>query len=178
MTDPILPGRNCGTCALCCRVMEITEIAKPQGVWCPNCKPGVGCKIYHERPGECRSFYCGYLTMRGVGEEWKPERSRIVITLDQQGRLTAHVDLTRPNAWKQQPYYGKLKEWAIAALPKNKLVIVRLGTRMYVILPDRDVDLGLMTPEDRILTRRTETPMGPRWEVFKAGDELASASRA
>jgi hypothetical protein len=174
MTDPIVPGRSCGTCALCCRVMEIREIAKPQGVWCPNCKPGVGCKIYHGRPTECGNFYCGYLTMPKLGDEWKPERSRIVITLEQGGRrLAAHVDLTRPDAWRSEPYYSRLKQWAIAGLQKDRLVVVRLGERMFVILPDRDVDLGIMTEEDRILTRRLETPKGPRWEAFKAGQEPA-----
>ncbi len=85
--------------------------------------------------------------------------------------MAAHVDLTRPDAWRREPYYSKLKQWAATALPKDRLVVVRLGARMFVILPDRDVDLGILTEDDRILTRRLETPRGPRWEAFKAGME-------
>ena len=30
----IVPGRACGGCSLCCKVMVIAELAKPAGTWC------------------------------------------------------------------------------------------------------------------------------------------------
>ena len=149
--------------------MEIREIAKPQGVSCPHLKPGVGCATYATRPGECTRFYCGYLTIRNLGEAWKPDRSRIVLAIEEDGkRLSAHVDLTRPDAWRREPYHSQLRQWAAAAVPAGRLVVVRVGQRMFVILPDREVDLGEMSESDRIVTRRRDTPAGPRWDAANA----------
>ena len=41
---------------------------------------------YQDRPSECANFYCGYLTIGNVGEEWKPERSRIVLAIEEDGQ--------------------------------------------------------------------------------------------
>src|SRR5262249_50752592 len=38
--------RGCDGCTLCCKVMEVKEIAKPGGKWCAHCKTGTGCGIY------------------------------------------------------------------------------------------------------------------------------------
>ena len=54
----LVPGRECGTCMLCCKVMAIDALGKPPGVWCRHIKRGVGCDIYEQRPSECRTFYC------------------------------------------------------------------------------------------------------------------------
>ena len=54
------PGKECGTCTMCCKVMGIKAIAKPPGVWCKECIPGKGCGIYETRPEACRTFYCAY----------------------------------------------------------------------------------------------------------------------
>jgi hypothetical protein len=57
-------GRNCGSCAECCFVMEVEdpELTKPNNVWCAHCRPGRGgCTIYSTRPTECRIFACDWL---------------------------------------------------------------------------------------------------------------------
>jgi len=159
---------------MCCRVMEIREIAKPQGALCPNCNAGVGCRIYQERPKECASFHCGYLSIGALGEEWKPDRSRIVLAIEEGGkRLAAHVDLSRPDAWRREPYYSQLHRWSASAMPAGRIVIVRLGLRMWVILPDRDIELGMMSEEDRIVTTVEKTPVGPRWTAKRLPTSVA-----
>ena len=48
------PGRECGGCAMCCKVYTFPEITKPAGVWCKYCKPGKGCTIHDNLPDQCR----------------------------------------------------------------------------------------------------------------------------
>jgi Fe-S-cluster containining protein len=50
--------RACGDCTLCCKFMAIEELEKRAGAWCVHCEPGTGCRIYAQRPGECRTFDC------------------------------------------------------------------------------------------------------------------------
>lgn len=150
--NPILKGRGCGDCTLCCKVMEIPELQKPRGLWCVHCKAGSGCTVYSERPNVCRDFYCAYLTTPMFGEQWFPGRSKMVANWEYEGeRLTIHVDPGRPTAWREQPYYAELKQWAAYAARDLRQVVVRVGDRSIVILPDEDVDLGHVTSEERIV---------------------------
>jgi hypothetical protein len=70
--SPTAPGKSCGGCTLCCKVLSIKELAKPQGAWCPKCSVGRGCSIYAQRPEECRAFTCGYLQLDYLGPVWWP----------------------------------------------------------------------------------------------------------
>jgi hypothetical protein len=136
-------GRSCEGCALCCMVLGIQEIDKPKNTWCGHCVSRKSCGIYESRPTECRTFYCGYLTVADLGEEWKPSRSKIVMVADRKGTgVTAHVDPQRPDAWKKEPFYSRLKLWSRAASRRGGEVLVCVGPRTYRILPDRDIDAG------------------------------------
>jgi hypothetical protein len=65
------------------------------------------------------------------------------------------VDPARPLAWKMQPYYGRLKEWSGRAFVEDKrIVAVVAGGESTVILPDRDVPIGVLGPNDMILLGR------------------------
>lgn len=48
---------ECGSCTACCWALEIPEINKPHFSECPN-QTENGCKIYDNRPIECRYMYC------------------------------------------------------------------------------------------------------------------------
>jgi hypothetical protein len=166
--DPAPAARSCGDCSLCCKVMAIAALDKPPGSWCRNCRPGRGCVIYGERPQECRDFACLYLISPELGEEWKPSRSKIVLVTEKDGnRIIAKVDPQQPDAWKRRPYYQQLKEWAARSVPFRGQVIAAIGQRMYMIFPDRDVDLGIVDPDDLIVVDQVRTPAGVRWEAAK-----------
>ncbi len=171
-------GRACGACALCCKVMKIAEIDKPWGRWCDHCQPGKGCAIYQERPGECRSFMCGWLTNPDFDEAWFPPRAKMVVTLEGDGQMVAvHVDAAQPGAWRRKPFHDKLKSWARLAEKRDALVLVRVGARALVIFPDGEVELGAMREGDRIGVRRDAS--GLRREAFRipaAEDGLRSPS--
>ncbi|MBM3507531.1 MAG: hypothetical protein FJX64_07390, partial [Alphaproteobacteria bacterium] len=137
------PGKACGTCTMCCKVLHIAALDKPHGVWCPHVKQGRGCGIYADRPQECRKFHCGYLSSN-LSEDWFPAKSKIVLMADASGGITAVVDHSRPDAWKEKPFYAQLKAWARELLPQQKYVVVRVGKRAIAVLPDEDFDLGAM----------------------------------
>jgi hypothetical protein len=154
MVAAVVEGRNCKGCTLCCKLMGIAELEKPRGVWCPHCNPRSGCKIYGDRPGECRTFYCGYLTNPALEEAWAPSRSRMVLTYDelQAPRLSVHVDPARAGVWRSEPYYAQLKRWARAAAAARGQVIVWQGRKAIAVLPDRDKDLGEVRADQYIVT--------------------------
>lgn len=151
-TTPVLEGRSCRECSLCCRVLGVDEIEKPPNAACPNCVAAVGCRIYESRPDECRDFYCGYLTLPMVDEKWFPARSGMVVYPAPEGnRLTVHVDRMRPDVWLGEPYYSEIKRWARLVADRDFQVLVCIGKRTIAILPDRDVDLGSVEPEEYVI---------------------------
>ena len=165
---PLVPGRACGTCTLCCKVMAIKELDKPQGRWCAHCAADRGCRIYGQRPRECRTFFCGYLAIQELTEEWRPSRSKIVLANESGGnRLVAHVDPGFPGAWRNEPFYSYLKTWARAAARVRAQVVVYVGMRVIVILPDADTDLGVVEDDELIAVHEIQTPTGLRREAFK-----------
>ena len=151
--NDIVSGRGCDHCTLCCKLLEIKQAASPRGEWCRHCEVGVGCKVYAERPSECRDFNCGYLAWSAAGEHWYPARCNMIIVLDHDAtRLAIHVDPARPGAWLEQPYYADIKNWARLTASKSTQVVVCVGERHIVILPDSDVDLGALADDERIVT--------------------------
>jgi len=162
-----VPVHACGGCTLCCKVMGVEEIGKPGGVWCPQCSVGVGCKIYESRPAACRTFDCAWLYEAALGPQWRPDKARFVMAYELGGkRLVVRTDAQRPEAWKRQPYYGWLKAFAKAAAPRGQYVLVDQSGRAIVVLPDRDVDLGVVAPDESIVT----TLWGPKMDAVKVKD--------
>ena len=153
--DPrVVAGRECGSCTLCCKVAAVEEVNKPNGIWCPHCVAGKRCTIYQRRPPSCRSFYCQWMLEKGLGPEWKPERAKFALVKTEGGRrLTALTDPGFPTAWRRSPYYENLKRWAVEAArraPDVYLVDVLIGQRSIVILPDRDVDVGVLENDEAL----------------------------
>jgi hypothetical protein len=161
-------GRACGSCTLCCKVYDVPSLEKPAGSWCRHCKTGRGCGIHETRPQHCRSFHCLWMLAPWLGPEWKPDRAKMVLTVDPVTRfLLVQVDPGQPGAWRREPYYGQLRRWASAALAEGRQVVVFVNKNATVVLPDRDVPIGLMEPGDRIVLRQRPTVSGVQLEVEK-----------
>jgi hypothetical protein len=163
------PVRGCDGCTLCCKVMKVPTLDKPSGKWCPHCKTGTGCGIYETRPTECRIFICGYLWFPEIAPEWKPSVSRLVINTEVvDGSTTIFVDPARPDAWRRQPYYAHLKAWARRELARQRRLVVRIGARSIVVMPDHAVDLGTMADDELILMVPKEVVPGatPQHDVY------------
>lgn len=95
-------GRVCGDCRLCCKTLEVPELQKPSGKWCPHAyvEPGGAmCSIHDRRPESCRAFRCMWL--EGFFEDCdRPDRTRMVVAevLDEAGnaRVAEHPQTKAP----------------------------------------------------------------------------------
>ena len=178
----IVEGRSCKGCTLCCKLLAIDALEKPRAIWCSHCDAKAGCRIHGAHPGECKDFYCGYLTNAALDERWQPTRSKIVLAYDEQlaPRLSVHVDPSRPDAWREEPYYSQIKRWAVAAAASRGQVIVWQGRRTIAVLPDRDQQLGEVRPDQFIVTSASTGPEGKTFDVFvvDADDPIARSLRA
>ena len=130
-------SRSCGTCNLCCKLPYVVELKKSIDTWCSHCKPGNGgCTIYADRPPSCRGFVCGWLSdkIEGCGDAWFPARCKMYIAArppPHEG-ITMTVDPAFPNAWRREPYYSQLLEWA----QQMPYVEIRVGRRFIGLCAD------------------------------------------
>ena len=70
------------------------------------------------------------------------------------------VDQAHPAAWRREPFHATLREWAARGLAEGLQVVVKIGSRVVAVLPDRDVDLGTVGEGQRIKLSRITTPEG------------------
>jgi Fe-S-cluster containining protein len=151
----LVAGRGCGSCSLCCKVLPIQELNKPAGQWCVHSVPGSGCSVHAARPSACRAFFCAWRLDPNLGPEWKPEVSRFVLVADPAHRATmVMVDPGMPLAWKREPYYARLKQFSEVSFRQDRKVLVSLRGQITVILPDREVPIGLIAPGEEIVIWR------------------------
>jgi hypothetical protein len=151
----LVPGRSCGTCSMCCKVYSIKELSKPAGQWCIHAVRGSGCSIHPNRPRSCREFFCSWLVDPNLGPEWKPEVSRFVLSADATHQaIMVTVDPGRPLAWKREPYYAVLKQFSEVFFRINQKVLVNLNGHITVVLPDRDVPIGMIAAGEEIVLWR------------------------
>lgn len=159
--------RSCGDCSLCCKLARIDELSKPEGVWCRHCAPGRGgCTIHATRPDVCRNWNCTWIVDEGVGEEWWPLTSKMVLLFENHGtRLCVRVDPGHKDNWRREPYYSQLKQWSRRFAAERRQVVVYVKKRVIVILPQKDVDLGNVELGEQIWVGAVNTPMGVTWEA-------------
>lgn len=129
-------GRDCGSCSLCCRVLEIEALEKPANKWCDKCKPGKGgCSIYATRPPECRAFACLWL-VKPIPDYWRPEVSKIVPHTTVDGTLFFECDSRFPNRWREEPYLSNIRAATIERLniSSDLATYVACGDRRFMVL--------------------------------------------
>ena len=82
----LIPGRDCGDCALCCTLLNIDkpEIQKQSGARCLHCT-GSGCAIYESRPPVCRAWYCGWRTVDIFDDSWRPDKTGVLAMVETEG---------------------------------------------------------------------------------------------
>jgi hypothetical protein len=168
----LVPGRSCGSCSLCCKLLQIDELEKPAGTWCSHCASGRGgCAIYDRRPKECRTFYCSWLFTPQLGWEWHPRTSRMLILQETLGHIAIYVDIGSPSAWRREPYYSQLKTWARAGVERGTQVVVYIKNRLVVILPNKDVELGTYNVGDDLIVRPINGAHGMDFEALLVQSE-------
>ncbi len=81
----LIEGRVCGECTVCCSALRIEEpaIKKMPGVPCRHLLPAGRCGIYSDRPSVCRTWYCGWRRIGALGDDWRPDRSRVLLRVEE-----------------------------------------------------------------------------------------------
>ncbi len=176
-TADLVPQRDCGTCALCCKVYTVAAVPKQEGIWCQHCIVGQSCKIYAERPTDCRDFYCLWRSDPTLPEAWKPERCKFVITLaPSTGYTCVQVDPGFPQAWRREPYFTGLTRWSEKLLARRLHLIVFVRNQATLIMPSEAVPIGTMSSEDGFVVRERLTAQGKRYEVERVPGRQAPAA--
>jgi hypothetical protein len=148
---------------MCCKLMGVAAVAKPPGQWCRHIVKGRGCGIYQTRPEECRAFRCRWLVDEQLGDEWKPDRCRFLLSLDGSGAgLWVHVDATAPTAWRREPYYSTIRRWAEAIRSNAGYVAVCIGARVLAMFPEEELEIGQVEPDARLKVGYRYDPGGVR----------------
>jgi hypothetical protein len=151
--------------------MGIVELEKPRGQWCPHVVLGKGCAIYDERPNSCREFSCLWLLDRNLGDEWKPEKCKMVLSADEARKSTmVYIEPSMPEAWKRAPYFQRLVTLMQAGLPQGRMVFIVVGDSTGVLLPDAAgavalQDLGKVSAKDEVSVTRFGYPHATRYEA-------------
>lgn len=128
----LVPGRDCGSCSLCCILPDIAEFDKPANEPCRHCLPGGGCDSYDVRPATCRDFHCLWRTDPTLGDEWEPRVSRMMM-YGQGPQLTVLVEPEAGAIWREAPYLCWLEARARALKPQGGYVVVYAGEDVSVV---------------------------------------------
>src|SRR5262245_42524549 len=130
----VAEGRDCSGCTRCCELLSVAELDKEPMVLCAHCQAAEGCRIYRDRPTECRQFYCGYLLDPTLDERWKPSRSKLVVAFGEHPYAVAiHVDVASPHAWREEPFHSQIRQWAMLAGRQGGKVVVWQGAKKIVV---------------------------------------------
>lgn len=154
---------TCGDCTFCCRAMGVTELDKPENVWCTfvRRKPS-GCSIYDERPKSCREFECYWLATQtsDIPENrmtlpFRPDKSRVMIVESDTQRLIARCDPREPLAFLKQPMWTFLYTCAL-----TRTVYVLAGSRLFKVHPAHERIPGGFTEVSEHMFK-----VGNEWKV-------------
>lgn len=133
-------AKACGTCTLCCELLVIKELAKPENQVCRHQnKAEGGCRIYGSHPASCQSFRCHWLSYPAFDDGWKPDACHLLIMQPTPEVLVACVDTDHPEAWRAEPYYSQLKQWSEATLAGRGAVLVYVGADVWAIFPEEEL---------------------------------------
>lgn len=125
-----IPGKACGSCSFCCKVLEIAELGKAAGAWCTHCASGGGCSIYAARPGICRAYECLWKGDRGMSARLRPDRVGTLFMEDPDThRYQAVSDPARPLAWRHPLVFAHL----VAMARRGRTVVAKAGLKTWRI---------------------------------------------
>jgi len=160
--------RECGSCGMCCKLFHVPAVEKSAGIWCRHWTAGAGCSIHSLRPQQCSDFFCLWMIDATVADVWKPERSRIVLSIfPGNGFLYAQVDPGSPQAWRKQPYFDDLRRMAARLEETNRRVIVFVGDNATLVTAQGATPLGPMNPKEHFVVEPAFGPDGPTFRVAR-----------
>ena len=125
-----IPGKACGPCSLCCKILEIDDFKKPPGPWCDHCQPGIGCGAYAVRPATCRDFACLWKGDRGLSPLLRPDKVGTLLMEDADSEdYLAVCDPERPLAWRTPLVFNHL----VSIAKTGRVVMAKAGRKAWRI---------------------------------------------
>jgi uncharacterized protein len=127
-----IPGKACGECSLCCKVLEIAELAKSAGKLCEHClNAGSGrCGIYANRPQVCRDYECSWKGDREMSPRLRPDRTGTILMEDPDSdEYRAVCDPEKPFAWLTPLVFKHL----VAMAKSGRIVVAKAGLKSWRI---------------------------------------------
>jgi hypothetical protein len=133
---------------LCCKLLGVTELNKPKGVWCQHCDKGHNCKIYDDRPQSCRNFECGWL-LSDLPVAYRPDKLHLVITGESKelDAMVIHVDPAYPDAYRQPKAEAVLQ--AVVKASRKGIVLI-IGNRRHLLTNDPRIHTKVQTALDKL----------------------------
>ena len=130
----LVKDRSCGECSVCCVALNVDtkEFQKLPGVACSHlCKSG-GCAIHDMRYEVCRTYHCGWRYLDQLGDDWRPDRSGVLIDFQVEG-LPSHYP-KRPGVRLTLYWIGPgvsesqvwLMSYAPPAMASNRITATRV----------------------------------------------------
>jgi hypothetical protein len=154
---------------MCCKLLEITEIEKPQNVWCKQCKPGKGCSVYDTRPSDCRTFYCSWIFDLSLNDAWRPDRSKFVITYEPETfRMFIVCDAGAAGAWRREPFYARIKSFLNAPGMERQQIVITTGRKLTLLVRNGEFDLGDHNKGDQISVTYDKNGGAPTARLVRA----------
>jgi uncharacterized protein len=127
-----IPGKACGECSLCCKVLEIAELAKSAGKLCEHClnSGSGGCGIYAGRPQVCRDYECLWKGDRDMSPRLRPDRTGAILMEDPDSdEYRAVCDPEKPFAWLTPLVFRHL----VAMAKNGRIVVAKAGLKSWRI---------------------------------------------
>jgi len=129
-----IPGKECGPCTMCCKILVIEELEKDAGPLCKHCKVGKGCKIYSKRPDTCREYECSWMTDRTMSPQLRPDKTGTILQIDPDtDEVQAVCDPAAPMQWRKSPLVFK---YLVAKAKEGDRVVAKSGLRTWEIFED------------------------------------------
>jgi hypothetical protein len=127
----------------------------------PTILPGCSC-------GECsQRFICSWLTIAELDQSWHPLVSKMVVYPEEEGnRIAIRVHPDFPLKWREEPYYSRIKKWSVFATDRQGQVVIYVEDRVTVVLPNKEIDLGEVEPEDHIMVGELDVAVGRDWDAY------------
>ena len=126
-----IPGKSCGPCTMCCKVLWIEELNKEPGPLCKHCTTSKGCSIYLRRPQVCRDYECEWLQEREYGPKLRPDLTGTILQIDPDSdEFQAVVDPETPMAWRKNELVFKT---LVAKAKAGHKVIAKCGIKSWQI---------------------------------------------
>ena len=102
--------KGCDGCTLCCELLPVPQLQKPESTLCGFCKVKEGCSIHKSRPPVCRSFDCVYIQKQDMDLELRPDNCRVMFERVTDNLYLA-LELPRDvGSWKEDRVLNFIKE--------------------------------------------------------------------